>query len=241
MRKTSFFLITLIIMVFAFQAGALELGAGLWLPEGVFESAGNRSFEGSLKVLTVPGSPLGIGPVALVSETNLGSNLNLGDLKTMIKDKTGKGFLYADFLVGIRMNLPIKLFGVSAQGLVSYGGTGFANVNLANEDSSYFTSLYWGPRFRAQLRKDIFGSLLRAVASYEFAPELQGLRKKAELGGELPDEVISATLTNYRLGLEAHIPFATVGAGYRVLELKDTVGGYKADFSGFYAEARVGF
>ena len=140
MRKTSFFLITLIIMVFAFQAGALELGAGLWLPEGVFESAGNRSFEGSLKVLTVPGSPLGIGPVALVSETNLGSNLNQRS-KTMIRTKPAKVFCMQ--ISGRIRNEPPHQAGVSAQGLVSYGGTGFANVNLANEDSSYFTSLYW--------------------------------------------------------------------------------------------------
>ena len=48
MRKTSFFLITLIIMVFAFQAGALELGAGLWLPEE-FSSLLGIGFRGQLK------------------------------------------------------------------------------------------------------------------------------------------------------------------------------------------------
>mgnify|MGYP001004899682 CR=1 FL=1 len=247
MKKISSYALPVLIVVglFAAQAGALEIGAGLWLPEGTFKSAVDVKYDselsGKLNVLTVPGSPIGIGPVALVSETNLGTNLNFGELKTLIQDKTGNGFLFADLLGGIRMNLPIKLFGISAQGLVSYGATGFANVNLENENSKYFTSLYWGPRFRGQLKKEIVGNLLTAVASYEFAPELHGLRKRATVEGEAPDEQIENTsLTNYRLGLEAHVPFATIGAGYRSLTLEDGAG-YKADFSGYYAEAKFGF
>lgn len=247
MRKLSFLtMLVLIMALFVSQVGALEFGASLWLPDGFFKSETQSFFDseqnGQLKVLTAPGSPIGIGPVALVSETSLGTNQNISGLKAMFNDKNGEGFFFADFLAGVRMSLPIKLFGISAQGLVSYGATGFGNLMFENENSNYFASLYWGPRFRGQLKAEILGKLLTAVASYEFAPELKGLRKTATIEGEEPDEAISsATLTNYRVGLEGHIPFATIGAGYRVLKLDDASGGYTSDFSGYYAEARLGF
>lgn len=241
-KLSSLTLLVLFVALLGSQAGAFEIGASLWMPEGTFGTTTDSLFDGQLKVLTAPGSPIGIGPVALVSETSLGTNQTISGLKSMFADKNGEGFFFADFHAGIRMTLPIKLFGISAQGLVSYGATGYSDLILANESSEYTTAIYWGPRFRGQLKAEILGKLLTAIASYEYAPELQGLRKQASAGGETPDQDLSgATLTNYRVGLEGSIPFATIGAGYRMSQLEDKAGGYSADFSGYYAEARVGF
>lgn len=235
-------LLVLCIALLGSQANAFEIGASFWLPEGTFTPSDNDAqhrFSGNLKVLTAPGSPIGIGPVALVSETSLGTDQKISGIKAMIQDKTGEGFFFADFLAGVRMNLPIKLMGISAHGIVSYGATGYSDISFKDEQSQYLTSIYWGPRFRAQLKADLAGSLLTAIASYEYAPELQGLRKRGSVEGQASENISGATLTNYRVGLEGNIPFATIGAGYRVSQLEDN--GYNADFSGYYAEARFGF
>lgn len=238
-KLTKILLITCCVILLGAQTNAFEIGASLWLPEGTFTHDDTDRFEGSIKVLTAPGSPIGIGPVALVSETSLGTDLKIGTIRELFEKQEGEGFFYADFLAGVRMTLPVKLFGLSAHGIVGYGATGYSDITFANEESEYLTSLYWGPRFRAQIKMDLLGNLVTAIASYEYAPELQGERRGATADGALEEKINGATITNYKIGLEGNVPFATIGAGYRVNQLVDK--NYGADFSGYYAEARFGF
>ncbi|MBE3573726.1 MAG: hypothetical protein IMW95_12410, partial [Moorella humiferrea] len=166
-RLSVLFLGMAVLLLAGSFAAASELGVSYWRADGTITGRGEELGNGAENFYSFKLSPIGLGPVALVSNLTLSDSTlkSLANAQQILDGSyTGEtANLNFDAMAGLRLRLP-SILGVSATGVIGYGGTAFAKVT-PNSTETYRYAYFYGPRFRGELRYDIIGGMLYATAA----------------------------------------------------------------------------